>query len=80
MNFSEEHHEYDYSCRRCGKGYYAEVGFSLPPCCGILEAQFVKEQEEKREKEAAEERKLRRNRVKYDVDFDIIDEDDERPW
>jgi hypothetical protein len=24
--------DYDYSCPVCGKGYYAEVGFGLPPC------------------------------------------------
>lgn len=32
--FGSYEHDYDYSCKNCGKGYYAEVGFGGGVCKG----------------------------------------------
>lgn len=64
--------EYDYRCNVCGKGYYAEVGISFPPC-GCVEKQ-------------PEYPVLKKTPSIFEIETHILDDEDdenyenERPW
>jgi uncharacterized Zn finger protein (UPF0148 family) len=61
MNYDSD--EYDYSCERCGKGYFADVGFGGCPTCTLEEMSlFYKEKEVKEE---LENKKRREEYIKY---------------
>jgi uncharacterized Zn finger protein (UPF0148 family) len=81
MYSKEEYHEYDYSCEICGKGYFAEVGFSIG-CGNHTQKEIVKffEQKKIKEEQEAQKEKARRRRMKKSYQYEDIDiqmEDDD---
>lgn len=64
-----DHEEYDYSCKVCGRGYCADVGWSILPPCGCDESKILTK-EEKLDKIP------KRNKSLFDFDYHCHNDDD----
>ena len=83
MNFTEECYFY-YSCERCGRGYYADVGWGGCPNCTTKEMQeFYLEKENKRQLELKKRRDYLDSdeyRALKDLEIQLEDNDEDRSY